>query len=101
MTDLARNPLKLCNKIMKQEFSAKYLGDFISEKGLSDSVSVTVAKRKGMVIRAMYEIRSIVDDCRSNVVGGITVGLEIWEIAFLPMLLNNAECWTEIAEKNS
>ena len=99
LTDLARNPLKLCNKIMKQEFSAKYLGDFISEKGLSDSVSVTVAKRKGMVIRAMYEIRSIVDDCRSNVVGGITVGLEIWEIAVLPMLLNNAECWTEIAEK--
>ena len=90
MKELRTTPLKLCGEAMKQEKAAKYLGDFLSEAGLADSVSTTVKKRKGMVSRAIF------DDCRSHVVGGIVAGLEIWESTILPMLLNNAECWLDI-----
>ena len=31
--------------------------------------------------------------------GGVLAGLDIWELAVLPMLLCNAECWTGISTK--
>ena len=34
-----------------------------------------------------------------NVIGGLTTGLEIWNLAVLPYLLGNAECWMEIPKK--
>ena len=33
--------------------------------------------------KTIYEIRAMIEDCRSEVCGGLTVGLDIWEIAFL------------------
>ena len=82
---------------MKQENQAKYLGDWISCNGLADSVAVTVSKRKGLVIQSIYETRAVVDDCRSQVCGGLTAGLDIWEMAILPMVLYNAETWQDIS----
>ena len=73
---------------MKKFQEAKYLGDWISEKGLSESVACTVKKRKGFAIASIHEIRSVIDDCRSNLCGGIQVGLDIWEIDVIPMLLD-------------
>ena len=86
---------------MKEEEHAKYLGDWLSCLGLSASVDTTVMKRKGLVVKSIYEIRSVVDDCRSQVCGGLTAGLDIWELAVLPMLLYNAECWREISEETT
>ena len=84
---------------MKKFQEAKYLGDWISEMGLSESVSCTVKKRKGLAMTCTHEIQSVIDDCRSNLCGGLQVGLEIWEIAVIPMLLYNSECWTGITKK--
>ena len=53
---LVHQPLKLCGNDMVQEENAKYLGDWISCFGLSDSVNVTIKKRKGLVTLAIYEI---------------------------------------------
>ena len=39
------------------------------------------------------------DDCRSMVCGGIQAGLEMWELAVLPMLLYNFECWIGMSSK--
>ena len=97
--DLADNPITLFGQVMKKFKEAKYLGDWISEKGLSESVVCTVNKRKGLAIAAIHEIRSVVDDCRSNICGGLQVGLDIWEVAILPMLLYNSECWTGITSR--
>ena len=91
------NPLMLCNNPMPQENSAKYLGDILSAAGLRDSVAATIEKRKPCVSRAIYETRAIVDDCRSGIVGGLDAAFQIWELAVLPMLLFNAECWQDIA----
>ena len=52
----------------KQAFQ-KYLGDQISCAGLAESVNCTVQKRKGRVIQSIYEIKTIIDDCRSHVTG--------------------------------
>ena len=84
---------------MKQLDVCKYLGDYISSNGLAGSVSATVLKRKGLVTRAMHEIRSIIDDCRSGIVGGIAAGLDLWEMAVMPMALYNAETWQDIDHK--
>ena len=91
-------PLTLCGSNMKEEKSAKYLGDWLSCLGLADSVDVTVKKRKGLVSLAIYEIRAVIDDLRSQVCGGLTAGLDIWELAVLPKLLYNAESWQEISK---
>ena len=95
-----RNPLTLCGENMKEEKEVKYLGDWISGSGLGDSVAITVRKRKGLAMSSIFEIRSIVEDCRSIVCGGICVGLDIWEMAMVPQLLFNSECWVDM-KKNT
>ena len=90
-------PLMLCGSNMKEEKHAKYLGDWLSCHGLADSVNVTVKKRKGLVTLSIYEIRAVIDDCRSQVCGGLTAGLDIWELAVLPKLLYNTDSWQEIS----
>ena len=81
---------------MKNKTSEKYLGDFIHSDGVSASADATVNDRHGKMISAIKEITSIVEDCRSTTLGGLKVGLEIWELAFIPSLLNNCSTWMEI-----
>ena len=64
-------PVLLCGAEMKQEDNVKYLGDWISGFGLSDSVDVTIKKRKGLVSLSIYEIRAVIEDCRSMVCCGL------------------------------
>ena len=74
------------------------LGDWISTDGLSQSASATVKKRKGLATASIYEIRAIVEDCRSNIIGGLQTGIDLWEAAVIPMLLFNAETWVSISK---
>jgi hypothetical protein len=97
LTQLKTNPLQLCGADMKQELHAKYLGDWLSCHGLSDSVDLTVKKRKGLVTQSIYEIRAVIEDCRSQICGGLAAGLDIWELALLPKLLYNSDCWMDIS----
>ena len=97
---LKSHPLFLCGREMVQEVEAKYLGDQFSGLGLSHSVSATIAQRRGLVTRAIFEIRAVIDDCRSHAVGGLSAGLDMWNMAVLPMLLYNSECWYEMAPKD-
>ena len=56
-------------------------------------------KRKGLVCRAIFEIKSILNDCRAHVTGGLVSSLNLWEVAVIPMLLYNAETWQDINRK--
>ena len=49
---------------------------------------------------AIMEIKTIIEDYRIHVVGGLKSGLDIWEMAIIPSLLNNAETWDEIDEES-
>ena len=88
---LEQNPLTLCGKKMVNVQMEKYLGDMLCSAGLSESVHATVLKRKGQVISSILDTKAVVEDCRANVVGGIVSGLDIWELAILPYLLNNID----------
>ena len=35
------------------------------------------------------------EDCRSQAIGGLAAGIELWELAVIPMLLNNSGTWTK------
>ena len=93
------NPLKLSGKDMKEANEEKYLGDFLSSKGLGESILVTINSRLKKVSNALMEIRAVVEDSRAMVIGGIITGLEIWEISVLPYLLNNADTWCNLPSK--
>ena len=88
-----------CGENMKIDKSEKYLGDYLSHT-LEESIEVTIAKRKGLVTKSIYDIRAVVDDYRSGVVGGITAGLDIWNLAVMPFLTANSDCWVNLTNKS-
>ena len=95
---LSQKPIMFCGQQMKMVKSERYLGDYIGHS-LAESVFITVQKRKGLCKRLISEIKVTLKDCRINVIGGLTTGLEIWNLAVIPYLLGNAECWMEIPKK--
>ena len=42
-------------------------------------------------------MKSVVEDLRMQMIGGLKCGLDIWELALIPSLLNNAGTWTHIS----
>lgn len=96
-----QNPLKLSGGLMKEVKEEKYLGDYISTEGLAKSTYSTINKRSKKVMNALTEIRAVIEDSRAQVNGGIVSGLEIWEIAVIPYLLNNCETWCEMDKETT
>ena len=83
---------------MNSSESEKYLGDYMGSS-LSESVFVTIQRRKGLSLRLISEIKLTLEDCRSHVLGGIATGLEIWNMAVIPFLFANCDTWMEIPKK--
>ena len=92
------NPPLLYGQKMKRVTCEKYLGDQISSGGMAESVIATINKRKGKVIQSIFEISTLMEDCRGHVTGGITTALEIWEMAVCPYLLNNCDTWCGVTD---
>ena len=76
-------PLTLYGEIMKEKVSEKYLGDFIHGGGVAKSAEVTVVERCGRMFSTNNEIRAIVEGCRRNILGGLKVGHDVWETAYI------------------
>ena len=94
--DLQMSPLTLYGKPMKQKIKEKYLGDFLHSDGLAASVKATVEARAAALTSGAVEVRAVIEDCRSKCLGGLELGLEIYELAYIPALLNNAQSWIDI-----
>ena len=97
--DLKKTPLTLYGNPMLQKEKEKYLGDILHGKGLAASVKATVEGRAASLTSGAVEVRAIIEDCRSTSLGGLGVGLDIFELAYLPALLNNAQSWMEIDQE--
>ena len=97
---LEESPLTLGNKPVKLFETEKYLGDYISSKGLTHGVLTTVKRRKPKVVQSVIETKSVVEDCKMNSLGGLEAGIKIWDIAILPFLLNNCETWVDISRES-
>ena len=83
---------------MKVAKDIKYLGDYLSND-LSESVHITVVKRLGLAKHSAYEIRAVIEDSRANKLGGINIGLKIFESSILSFLFHNSETWMDIPKK--
>ena len=75
---------------MKQVVSEKYLGCWLAAT-TADSVSTTVNKRIGAATKAIFEARTIVEDSRADLIGGLTLAFQIWEASIIPNLLFGAK----------
>ena len=96
LKQLEHSPITLSGVPMKVVTQEKYLGDFIHCNGNPDSVLATVKARYGLAVSAINEIKSVLEDIRINVAGGLRAGIDIWELSVLPFLLNNSESWSDI-----
>ena len=70
--ELNASPLMLYDMKMKQVDAEKYLGMWVSATAAA-SVSTTVSKRIGLATRSIFETRTIVEHCRANVLGGLSL----------------------------
>ena len=96
LKQLENSPITLSGVPMKVVTQEKYLGDFIHCNGNPDSVLATMKARYGLAVSAINEIKSVLEDIRINVAGGLRAGIDIWELSVLPFLLNNSESWSDI-----
>ena len=66
----------MCAKFeTKEKQVEKWLGQFLSSLGLTDSVAKTVAARVGKIKGACFEIATIVNDWRAEAVGGMETAI--------------------------
>ena len=93
-----KEPILLYGKKMKQVSVEKYLGCQLGATAAT-SVSATVSKRMGVVTRAIYDARAVVEDSRAKAVGGIVVMFNIWELAICSTLYYGCENWTSLPKK--
>ena len=93
-----KDPPKLYGEEVKLVSQETYLGEELGGS-ISHSITLTIRKRIGIVKKSIVEIRSIVEDCRSNIVGSLKTGLLLWNTCVIPFLTNNASTWLQM--KNS
>ena len=84
-------------KIKQEE---KYLGDYLHSFGLAKSVEVTVVKSYGKCLKSVIELKSMIEDYRMHSLGGISSGLDIFNMAILPVMLNNSAIWIMMNKKS-
>lgn len=96
---MEENSLKLYGKTMTEKEKERYLGDFLHKNVLSELVKSTVKERINKLTTGIPQIRSVVEDCRSIILGGITIGLDIWKMVYIPSLLNNSSTWMEVDDE--
>ena len=95
--ELSAVPL-MCGSIKtKEKNEDKYLGDMLAES-LSQSILATINDRQAKVRGAMMEAKLLVEDFRSQAIGGILSGLDLWEAAIIQTLLYNCSIWMEIGK---
>ena len=89
--ELSNNPVKFDHFEMKTKVKDKWLGEILHEDGLAASVHATILDREGKVKGAIREAIAIMEDFRMQKIGGLMGGIDLWEVAIIPSLLNNAE----------
>ena len=75
---------------MKKKVYEKYLGEFINYNGTRESIRATIQDRHWRIWSAILQIKSIIKDSRSQAVGGLAAGVELWEVTVIPMILNKS-----------
>ena len=98
--EIAVQPITCGEFEPKRKMQEKWLGDIFSSQGLDASVQATIEDRIPRVKAAMFEIKGIIEDFRSQCLGGVEGALDLWEFCVIPMALNSAGTWTDTSEKS-
>ena len=98
--EVMERPLVYDNFEMKRKSEEKWLGDILCERGLAESAEATITSRYGKILTSIFELKSVMEDLRMQIIGGLKCGLDIWELAMVPSLMNNCGTWMEISEKS-
>ena len=92
-------PLSFKGNMLQQKKNDKWLGDLIDTEGENSSVISTINERKLRIMTSIIEITSIIEETRINRIGGLQCGLDLWEVAVVPSLLNNSNSWTSLSKE--
>ena len=99
LNEFIDTPPTLYGEPVKIVMSGTYLGDELGST-VSESVTLTIEKRMGLAKKAVFDIKNIVEDCRSQVIGGINTGLLLYETSLIPFLLFNSSCWLQMKQSD-
>ena len=94
---LEENPLMCGDNETKEKQDEKWLGQYLSARGLAASVEKTVNAREGKIRAAGREIAAIVEDWRSRAAGGLDTALTLWQACCIPSLLAGCGAWVEMS----
>ena len=84
--------------MLKEKEKEKWLGDMIHSGGCRASTLASISERKGRVYNAINETLAIIEDTRVSKLGSARFAVDVWEVAIIPILLNNADVW-EVTDK--
>ena len=98
--EIMKRPLVYDSFQMQSKNEEKWLGDYLSDQGISKSVEVTINNRYGKIQAAIFELKAVLEDLRMQSIGGLKCGLDIWELALIPSLTNNCGTWTQISQQS-
>ena len=82
------NPPLLYGEKLNMDKHETWLGEEIGGS-LTDCITLTLNKRIPLIRKAIFEIKHVIEDCRSRIVGGIQTGLLLWNSCLVPLLYNN------------
>ena len=96
LKEVKDSPMMMGNVEIGHSEKEKYLGDFIHEKGIVESISATIKARTNGLISKCDEIIKI---CESPIMGGTgnsLAAIKLFEAQIIPALLHNCESWLGI-----
>ena len=90
------DPLQVGEVKLERTESMTYLGEVLHQDGLAASVDSTVEVRAARVRGAVFEIKSLCEDFRMQICGGMVGAVQLFESGIVPKLLANAGTWVGI-----
>ena len=97
---LGKDPLQMGGVKIEHSEQEKYLGDWISEKGCKESITVTIKARISKLISKTEEILQFVETPGVSCLGGANTAFKLYEAQIIPTLLYNCESWISIDDSH-
>ena len=90
------SPIYCGDFVTKEKVCDKWLGDMFHQGVLAESFIATIKEREPKVKAACFEAAAILEDWRSQYVGGFCSATDLFERAMLLSLLYNSDTWVQI-----
>ena len=95
--EMEKRPITMAGKKVITGDNEKYLGDFIRNTTVAESVDYTVEQRLRSVAGPILEILALAEDVKSSYIGPVATASLLWEAVLIKKILNNAESWIGIS----